>query len=378
MSKEIKKKNPLLMRLSSLKITVACLLLFMVITVLGTLYQVNHGISEARDIYFNSWGILVGGMIPFPGGQLILWIFAVNLVASCIVRFSFKLKNIGLWLTHLGLLVLCFSSFYTYQFSIEANLHIAEGDTSEFAMVDDKWELAVWFEENGDRVVTSYPMDLSKLNSTNMHVATNLNITVTKYIEDSEPVQDFNAKREFHNVSGLSDIKEKSAGGKPTRSIPGLTIEVKHEADIVNILLYGAEMYSTQIQTDKHMVHFQLRPQRLKLPVKVKLVDVKQDLYEGTQMAKNYESKVKLIDGETEREVRIFMNHPLSVESFTFYQSSYGRAMDGRETSTLSVVKNTGKYYPYIACILTSLGMLIHFILIPFVNAIVNPSKNEE
>ena len=59
------------------------------------------------------------------------------------------------------------------------------------------------------------------------------------------------------------------------------------------------------------------------------------------------------------------MNHPLSLDSFTLYQSSYSVGSNGKEVSVFSVVLNTGKYLPYIACALTGLGMLLQFLFIP-------------
>ena len=124
-------KHKILANLASLKITVACLILFIVITILGTLYQVDHGINEARETFFSSWFIMFMGVIPFPGGQLILWIFAVNLLSSCFTKIGFRLNKLGIWLSHIGLLVLCFSAFYTYIFSVEGRLCLGQTKSSQ-------------------------------------------------------------------------------------------------------------------------------------------------------------------------------------------------------------------------------------------------------
>ena len=378
MSNDNSSSSNILTHLASLKIAVTCLLLFMVITVLGTLYQVDHGIGEARDMFFTSWIIMIKGILPFPGGQLILWIFAINLLSSCFVRFKFKLNKIGIWFVHIGLLCLCFSSFYTYQYSVEGNLRIAEGDTAEYATVSDKWELALWYEENGNRIVTSYSISEKNIKETYIHEQTKLQFVINNYIDNSEPILTKSDKQNIHNVSGIIDFEEKKSKLRGARSIPGVVLSVSPDnSDKIDILLYGAERYPTQIQKDGITLNFKLRPQRLKLPVKIELVDVVQQVYEGTQIAKNYESNVILHQNDSERKIRIFMNHPLSVESFTFYQSSYGKGMDGRETTTLSVVKNTGKFLPYIACIITGLGMLIHFMLTPLLASIFNPATTK-
>jgi len=361
----------LLLRLASLKITVACLLLFMVITVLGTLYQVDHGISEAREIFFSSWLVMIGNVFPFPGGQLLLWVFGINLLSSCFVRFGVKWNKTGIWLTHLGLLVLCISSFYTYQFSVEATLQIAEGDTATHAMVDSAWELAIWHEENGNRMITGYPMNQSKQGTAIDVSGQKAKVAIDTYHENCDPQQDFSAPRKYHNASGISDLTPLESGLAKRRDMPGIIITVTaHDDSKVKLLLFGGERFPTSIQLDEAIIYFQLRPRQLKLPAKITLVDVKQDLYHGTQMAKNYESNVTLHLANETRDARIYMNHPLSIDDFTFYQSSYGRGMDGRESTTLSVVKNSGKYFPYVACILTSIGMILHFMTIPLATLI--------
>jgi hypothetical protein len=61
------------------------------------------------------------------------------------------------------------------------------------------------------------------------------------------------------------------------------------------------------------------------------------------------------------RKTVIFMNNPLRYQNLTFYQASYSVDEGGRERSTLAVVRNSGWLFPYIASILTFLGLMIHF-----------------
>lgn len=379
-TKELKKYK-LLTLLSSQKITVMCLLLFMVITILGTLYQVAHGISEARDTFFTSWFILIKGVMPFPGGQLILWIFAINLLSSCFVRFKFKLNKIGIWFVHIGLLVLCFSSFYTYKYSIEGNLQISEGDTAKYAIVKGKWELAIWYIDNGNRIVTCYPMSPRKENDKYLLNKPKVSLSIEKYIENSEPVQGERKSTEYINVSNITDITKCTKKTTNMQSIPGMILSLSTNGSSPSttkkVILYGGERFPTKLQINGTTVYLQLRAKTLRLPAKIKLVDVVQQMYKGTNIAKNYESNIIIYQDGVERKVRIFMNHPLSIDNFTFYQSSYGKDIDGREATLLTVVKNPGKYLPYIACIITGLGMIIHFMLTPLFSSIFKQTQTK-
>ena len=80
----------------------------------------------------------------------------------------------------------------------------------------------------------------------------------------------------------------------------------------------------------------------------------------GTEMARNFSSEVQLVDEgrNVDREVLIYMNHPLRHAGETFYQSSYLTDDSG---TVLQVVKNPGWLIPYISCTIVTIGMLIHF-----------------
>ncbi len=68
---------------------------------------------------------------------------------------------------------------------------------------------------------------------------------------------------------------------------------------------------------------------------------------------------------KVKRHVRIWMNNPLRFAGETFYQSSYGRdTASGLEYTGLQVVTNRSWRIPYLACMMTSFGMLAQFWLV--------------
>ena len=357
------KLRPFIKWCASLKITVICLLLFMVITLLGTFYQIDHDINEARKLYFTSWFVLLNGMIPFPGGQTVIWIFFINMIAACFTRFGFSWKKSGIWLTHIGLIGLCFSSFYTYKYSKEGMVSLLEGDKTQVASMDNNWELSVWTEKDGLRNVTGFPLDRSKSGMPIAEAVPGMEILLKEYYPSAKAYQDFSELDERPlNGSMIVHIEEENVTGQ---SFPGAIFTLAPEwKDKVTMMLYGAENDPTSFELKGETWFFQLRPQKLKLPVVIKLDDVMQETYARTNIAKRYESRVTLMTESGERQARIYMNHPLTIDDFTFYQSGYSEGMAGRESSTLSVVKNAGKYYPYVACVIITIGMILHFCIV--------------
>ncbi|MDB6156066.1 MAG: hypothetical protein JWL90_4519 [Chthoniobacteraceae bacterium] len=108
------------------------------------------------------------------------------------------------------------------------------------------------------------------------------------------------------------------------------------------------------------------RPERVYQPFSVKLLDTTHEVYRGTEIPKNFQSRVHIENvakGET-RDVDIYMNSPLRYEGRTFFQ--YQMAQDEHEASigisTLQVVRNPSWLTPYLGCILVALGMIYQFL----------------
>jgi ABC-type transport system involved in cytochrome c biogenesis permease subunit len=115
-----------------------------------------------------------------------------------------------------------------------------------------------------------------------------------------------------------------------------------------------------KIEVDGKPYEVSLRFKRIYKPYTITLNRFDHDLYVGTDVPKNFSSHVHLIDParNEERDVEIYMNHPLRHGGETFYQTSF---LPGDAGTVLQVVRNPGWLMPYVSCILVALGMLIHF-----------------
>jgi hypothetical protein len=111
----------------------------------------------------------------------------------------------------------------------------------------------------------------------------------------------------------------------------------------------------------------QLRPERFYLPFSLHLLEFRHDVYNGTDIPKNYSSRLLLDRPDTgeHREVLISMNNPLRCAGRTLYQAGFDADDQG---TILQVVKNPGWLTPYLACGLITMGLIVQFLshLIPF------------
>jgi ABC-type transport system involved in cytochrome c biogenesis permease subunit len=107
----------------------------------------------------------------------------------------------------------------------------------------------------------------------------------------------------------------------------------------------------------------QLRFKRVYKPYSVKLIKFTHESFVGTDMAKNFASKIQLVDpaNGVDREVLVWMNHPLRYHNDTIYQQKFNRMVGGDEGTVLQIVNNTNWFMPYLAVVIGGLGLVIHF-----------------
>ena len=122
------RRSPLVRIAIDLRVTVICLALLFLLTLLGTFHQVSHGLYDAQQRYFGAWITLVGGIVPLPGAQLVLWVLFVNLVAVTAVRFVYRWSRVGILIIHLGMFVMFFGMFFVSYFAQESFLRLQEGN----------------------------------------------------------------------------------------------------------------------------------------------------------------------------------------------------------------------------------------------------------
>ena len=103
-----------------------------------------------------------------------------------------------------------------------------------------------------------------------------------------------------------------------------------------------------------------MRPARYYKPYSITMQKFTHERYAGTEIPKNFASRVTLIDLErsTNRDVLIYMNHPLRYRCETFYQAGFQK---DDSATILQVVHNPSFMAPYVACVIVAAGLLVQF-----------------
>src|ERR1700730_11253101 len=135
--------------ITSLKLTIVCLVAAMVLIFAGTIAQVHLGIWEAQQRYFQSFFVSWppegrGFRLPvFPGVHLIGAVLLINLIAAHSRRFHWAWRKLGIHLTHAGLIIMLAGGLFTDLFAVESHMRLSGGDTRNYSEHPRLMELAI-------------------------------------------------------------------------------------------------------------------------------------------------------------------------------------------------------------------------------------------
>jgi hypothetical protein len=374
--------------LASLKLTVTLLAMSIVLVFCGTLAQVDHGIWAVVNSYFRSFYVWIPLFIffprtyhiwpigfPFLGGWAIGTLLLINLVAAHATRFKISLKRTGIFLIHIGLIVLMMGEFVTGMFAIEGNMAIATGQSANYVEQNESMELAVVTRADAQHdEVTSVPVSrLRKLRKSDFIRDEFLpfDIQVVKYMPNTGDL--VSPKEGATNLAtagvGLHVLaveQPEGVGVDPDQhyDYPSAYLELKEKGTDKSLGVYMVTSIPPTkpqiVKSDGVDYEISLRPHRDYKDYTLHLEEFTHTVYPGTNVPKEFKSRLMLVDPthNEDREVLIYMNHPLSYHGEAFYQA--GTLIDDTGT-VLQVVHNPGSWLPYIACTMVIVGLAVHF-----------------
>jgi hypothetical protein len=356
--------------LVSLKLTVALLVFGMLLVFAATLDQVNLGIWAVQEKYFRSfivYGRFGDFAVPmFPGGYLIGGLLLANLIAAHVYRFSLTWRKLGIQLAHLGLILLLLGELFTGILQEDFQMRIGRGETVNYAesFRDNELVLIDVTDPQFDEVV-AIPAPLLEKGRTIQHPKLPFRVVPRLYYPNSILQMRPENGPASPATAGLGP--QLMAAPQPItyreneRNVPTAFVELQGADGSL-----GTYLVSTSLLRAQPFAHagrqwkIALRVRRLYQPFSLTLNELRHDVYPGTQIPKNFSSRVQLRtpDGSEDREVLIYMNNPLRFAGQTFYQYQMDRSSG---FSVLQVVRNPSWLMPYIACTLMTLGLTFQF-----------------
>ena len=379
--------------ITSLKLTVVCLSFSMLIVFVGTLAQVEQGLYLVQDRYFKSLFVFWGPegsdwQIPImPGGYLVGILLMINLIAAFMAKFKWTRKKIGICISHLGIILLLLGQLATDLLSRESAMEIKEGATSSHSS-DFRINELVIIDQGNPAKDKVYALAESLVQSKQGAIINNPslpfqlkieafwpNVSLTGTLEDSQgqlkadhaDYQRVEAKTGFSNVYLKPMPPQTSMDSRDTRAAiievmdGGTSVGKWFVATILDpqTWTYQGREYSIGMRAKRYYEDFSMT-----------LLKATHENYTGTNEPRNFASRVQLRNRQTgeDREVLIYMNHPLRYQGLTFYQyqMTAGEMVQRQgldPSSTFQVVKNPTWVSPYLACVMVGLGLTIQFMI---------------
>ena len=365
---------------TSLRLTVVLLALGAVLVFWGTLAQVHLGTYRAQNEFFRSFFVFWNPKgssltIPiFPGGYMIGGLLLINLLAAHTRYYRPEKRKIGIVMIHLGVIMLLVGQLLTDVLAQESSMHIRVNGTKNYSEADRSYELAVIDTTDKDSdLVVAIPAHLLAKGGKINHAQLPFSVQAETFYGNSSVTD--KSTDSFEPIDAENSIGQKlwwrsepHVTAMDQRDMPSGVVELSAGQDSLGTYMVSAYLPRPQRFTYKgHTYEMALRLRRFYKPFSLHLIEFKHDVYMGTDIPKNFSSRVRLQRPDTgeDREVLIYMNSPLRYNGETFYQASFDTDDQG---TILQVVHNPGWLTPYLACILVATGLVVQFLthLIPF------------
>ncbi len=332
----------------------------MVLLVVGTVAQKEMGLYAAQHLFFSSFFLWIGGVIPVPVGYSIMGALTLCLALKFIFHSTWEWTKSGIILSHLGALILLGGGWITALNAKEGYIALPEGQSTSYVYDYHQRSLFIFEDE-----LLRYEMPAQHLKTGVQNLTLPFTLDILESCTNCEitnaPTQTEIPRRA---MAAFMQLSAKPSEKEPENNLTGATFMLGNINPEIDGLYIAFENMPKPITLDVNGKNYKIimgRAQRL-LPFTITLEDFIRTTYPGTDKPSAYSSDVIISDGDQTWPVRIEMNKPLRYKGYTFYQSSFEQTPE-IETTILSVVENKGRLFPYIGTITITLGLLLHLIL---------------
>jgi hypothetical protein len=377
--------------LSSYGLACVVLLLLALLTLLGTLEQGALGLLAAQKKYFDSflvfdarvpvpWGsgdLYLG--LPLPGGQLLLWVLCANLIVGGLVRIRKSRATVGVFIGHLGILLLLAAGFVKYYHAAEGRLTLWEGERGDEFESSHDWEIALT-RDLGDGRYREYVIPQSDFadmvpgeRRTFRRDELPFDLVLSDFMPNAWPERKGPMFEVPVPVADGFYLQLQRRQTEAELNVAGVyaTLVAKSDESEQRGILLGRSIDPSTTRTNPFVATvdgvpwaIELRHVRYPLPYGILVTKFTAKFHPRTQLASTYESEVMMIEGDNVQPVVIRMNEPLRAGGHILFQSGFGPqpARPGaRMYTTFSVVRNPSDQWPLIACIVIGIGLIVQF-----------------
>lgn len=358
------------------------LLLLGILTWFATLEQIDSGLYPTLNKYFHWRALIVipeiNGKIvplPLPGGYWVCVLLLINLSLGGVMRIRKGRKQIGVLISHFGILYLLVAGGVAHHFSQRGNMAVGEGEISDVA--EDYFEYVVEVAE----IIDGQPERIHVIGGDDI---TALEGEKVRTFRLPEMPFDIQLTGYFRNAAPVSIHERAPSGGAPV--VDGYYLvtkpdEINAEANTAAIhgrvlhrdgsfsdpfIVAGASFHPYTYRDGDRLFTIDMRKRLWPMPFTVHLDTFTAAFHPGTSRPAKFESEIRRVEDGQETKVLIEMNEPMRYQGLTFFQASYGPpgAGPGQQMySVFEIVKNPADKWPEYSLYVVSFGLLVHFLM---------------
>ncbi len=372
---------------TSFKLATIVLVLLTLVTLFGTLAQVEDGLFAAKGQYFHSWLIIDKiGWCPvlLPGGLLLMIILFVNMTMGALIKVRKRWKGAGLLISHFGMLMLLAGGFMTKFFATDGYMAMYPGMSSNRVESYRNWQLEVIPLDDSGKGKKSWilPADeLQRIGNDEQRIYNTdelpFAIVVNGFAKNATPIPvsaPIAANAPGKEIDGFK-LSPQKPSKEAEQNLPGLYAEFRPTGggDPIEAILWAGS-FRFDPRENPMPFTFELEGQKYgallakkswTVPFTVKLDEFIFERHPGISTARNYESRVtRSEEGIPDKPLEIKMNEPMRYMGYTFFQESFGPSgsQPGDEMfSQFAVANNPADQWPLWSLCITGVGLGIHF-----------------
>src|SRR5690606_17227996 len=151
-------------------------------------------------------------------------------------------KKFGLWIVHLGLLLLLVGGFITQMMAVESQMTLAEGQTGQTTTSYDQWEVVAFTSSGDTNFVTAYADDVLKPGTVLKFDAYKSSLVGKTYYQNAAAFTSMatGGVMPYINASRIASMEPRKPAKEAPENAPGLIATLRTEgAEDRDILLYG-------------------------------------------------------------------------------------------------------------------------------------------
>ena len=328
---------------------------FMILVlIVGTVTQKELGILVAEQRYFTSYFYMLG-FIPLPGGLTLITLLLINLLFKFLFKSEWSWAKSGTIISHFGVLILIAGGGLTYFTSHDGYLMVGEGETSN--IIEDYHQRMMVITKN-DHIILETPFEKLSVGQKIEPQGAKFSITIDKACYNCGITKRPDTDQDGWTSPGkFMQLNDKALDPQDEKNMTGIEFSVAGTGTDTDGKYLTFDKFPKPPQINDYKILIE-RAKR-ELPFTLTLQKFEQNFHPGTDVARAYQSKLMIKDGDTSWPVLIEMNEPFRYRGYTFYQSSFD--LSGEKPYTvLTVVENKGRIFPYISTIIIAFGLILH------------------